>query len=193
MTEHIDEKIIIAESIIEAKDWLTFWRFSMHRGKHNTLVSRLFMIFWILIGPSLLIFDLYYFGLKYGNFLYLMEITDWLMAMIPLAITALYFYTRNIAGKRSFRKSKTTKGLKYHFEFKTTDFEASYTSDVASGTTTMRVDLLYKVYETKDFIYLYVNRRSAFILDKSSLDQSDALELKSRLQKVLRKKYIMST
>ena len=125
MTEHIDEKIIMAETIIEEKDWLTFWRFSMHRGKHNTLVSRLFMIFWILIGPSLIIFDLYYFGFKYGNFLYLMEITDWLMAMIPLAFTALYFYTRNVAGKRSFRKSKTTKGLKYRFEFKTTDFEAS--------------------------------------------------------------------
>ncbi len=193
MTEQIDEYKIIADTNIEEKDWVTFYRFSMHRGKHNTLVSRFFMVFWIIVGPSLLIFDLYYFGFKYGSYLYLMDIFDWFMALIPLFFAILYFYTRNTAGKRSYRKSKSTKGLKYHYEFGLTEFTAAYVNDVSSGSNTAKYSLLFKVYETKDYFYLYINRRSAFILNKASLEPQDALELRSRLQKVLRKKVIIST
>ncbi|KAF0227007.1 MAG: hypothetical protein FD133_1627 [Erysipelotrichaceae bacterium] len=109
MTQQIEDHRIIADKFIEEKDWLTFWRFSMHWGKHNTIISRLFMIFWTLIGPSLLINDLYYFKLKYGPYLYLMDIFDWLMTMVPLAFAVLYFYNRNKAHKRSFRKARPPK------------------------------------------------------------------------------------
>ena len=112
MTEQIDDHRIIAETNIEEKDWVTFYRFSMHQGKHNTLISCFFVIFWILTGTSLLIFDLYYFGFKYGPYLYLMDVYDWLTAMVPMAFAVLYFYNRNISGKRHFAKARPPKTLR---------------------------------------------------------------------------------
>lgn len=148
-------------------------------------------ILWGFIGSGPIIWNLYYFGFQYGNNLYLMDLFDWIMTLAPLFLGGLYFYIYFISAKKSFQKNKFFRNLKYEYTFGIDDFLVSSTSDNSTGSSTIKVFFLKRIYETSNYFYLFNDNRNAFIVKKSALSKEDTLALRIRLQTILGKKYLI--
>lgn len=63
---------------------------------------------------------------------------------------------------------------------------------IASGTSTMRYDALYRAYETKNAFYLYISPLQAYLLTKKDVVKGTPEELRALLQsKLPPKKYVI--
>jgi hypothetical protein len=191
MTVSSTDQIIHANFSIDEKDWIEFWHFSMIKNKNFTLMKKITFVLWIFIGFGPLIWTIYYYGFRFGNYFYVMDIFDWLLAFGPLVIGILYFYVYYFSGKKAYKKNKLFANLQYTYEFGIDDFLVSTTSDNTTGTSTVKTLLIMRIYETPSCFYLFNTNRTAFIVKKSAMSEEDAMVLRRRFQKALDKKVII--
>jgi len=177
---------------VDQKDWITFWQFNMIKSRNHSLMKKVSFILWGFIGFGPLIWTFYYYGFKYDNNLSILDPFDWIMAFGPLLISITYFYVYFEVGKKTYRKNKIFSQLTYTFDFGIDDFQVSSSSENSSGNSTIKTLLMRKIYETRDYFYLFNSQRTAFIVKKASMSEEDAFVLRRRLQNVLGKKYIVS-
>jgi hypothetical protein len=191
MTVSSTDQIIHASFSIDEKDWIDFWHFSMIKNRNFSLMKKITFVLWIFIGFGPLIWTIYYYGFRFGNYFYVMDIFDWFLAFGPLLIGVLYFYVYFISGKKAYKKDKVFANLKYEYDFGIDDFQVSTTSDNTSGNSTIKTLLIKRIYETPTYFYLFNSNRTAFIVKKSAMREEEAMVLRRRFQKVLDKKVII--
>jgi hypothetical protein len=66
---------------------------------------------------------------------------------------------------------------------------AESTSDSSTGTSKMKYDALYRVYELQDFFYIFISSSQAFLITKRSCSAEDAIGLRKLLQAKVKKYY----
>jgi hypothetical protein len=191
MTVSSTDQIIHASFSIDEKDWIDFWHFSMIKNRNFSLMKKITFVLWIFIGFGPLIWTIYYYGFRFGNYFYVMDIFDWFLAFGPFLIGVLYFYVYFISGKKAYKKDKVFANLKYEYDFGIDDFQVSTTSDNTSGNSTIKTLLIKRIYETPAYFYLFNSNRTAFIVKKSAMSEEEAMVLRRRFQKVLDKKVIL--
>lgn len=191
MTVSNTDQTIHASSSIDELDWIEFWHFSMIKNRNFTLMKKITFVLWIFIGFGPLVWTVYYYGFRFGNYFYVMDIFDLLLAIGPLFIGVSYFYVYYFSGKKAYKKNKLFANLKYEYEFGIDDFLVRTTSDHSSGSSTIKILLIKRIYETPTYFYLFNSNRTAFIVKKSSMSEEEAMVLRRRFQKVLDKKVIL--
>jgi hypothetical protein len=167
-----------------------YWKFSFGKGVNYKLTRRILIIAWFIIGPSLLMFNLIYYGIIYGNYLDILDALDWLTALIPLGIAVFYLTNYFFGSHRTFRK---TPQIHAHFTF---DFDQdgvniTSVSGFSSGQSSLQYPLIKKIYETQDAFYVFINNRAGYVVDKSGLIQGNLIAFRIHLKQVLNKKYIL--
>ena len=83
------------------------------------------------------------------------------------------------------------KGIENEFLFMDDGVRISSKSEDYNGEGEIKYAMLYKVYETSDYFFLFQNKNQAFIVDKSTIESGYAGDIRNKLISILQKKYII--
>lgn len=183
------EHILFDFEITEAV-YLKLWDFSLFKSQNPKRKKMTLLILLVVLTPAPMLFNLIYYGLIYGNFLYLLDLFDWLLALIPLLLGARVFYRWIYQGKKLYRKYPA-QHAHVSADFGPDGFSISAISSISQTHSELRYDVIQKAYETKTAFYLYPNKTTAYIVEKSGLIQGNLTSLRLHLQKALKKNYIL--
>lgn len=106
---------------------------------------------------------------------------------IAVAFILLYFLLPKLTIRRLSKTDQTILNSKNHFSFYTNELIIS--NEV--GSSKFPYDKLYRVYETEDFMYLYINDRQAFLVNKAGFDGDVTEEVSHFLKEKMGRKYIV--
>ena len=190
MTEISTQEHILFDFEITEAVFLKFWDFSLFRSQNHSRKKKAILTLIIVMAPSLLIFNLVYYGLIYGNFLYLLDIFDWVLALFPMMFGAYFLNLCFFQGKKAYHKNPAQKAH-VSVDFGPDGFHLSVTSSVSQTQSELSYQVIQKAYETKDAFYLYPSKNTAYIVEKAGLIQGNMTAMRLNLQKALKKKYIL--
>jgi len=183
--EHTRFDFDMTEAIYEK-----YWKFNFGKGVNYKFTRRMLITAWFIIGPSLLVFNLVYYGMMYGNHLDVLDVFDWLMALFPFLFAAFYLNNYFLGSQRSYRKTPSIHAH-FTFVFDQNGINVTSVSGFSSGQSSLQYPMIKKIYETQDAFYIYITNRSAFVADKSGLVEGNLIALRIYLNQALGKKYIL--
>jgi len=156
----------------------TYYRFSLARGKYYK-AKTLFLLALVLVM----------IGVTYwlGTFL----LTKFFYYMIFFVVMFAYFsITYFLMPKIAYQSQKKTHdGISFEFVFTDEEMKIKSINPMFTVDEALHYELLFKIYETQNYIYLFIRKRSAYIVKKSDII-GDPSELTNLLQNRLGKKYI---
>ena len=130
---------------------------------------------FITILTILLLSYCFIINLKYSNY-YTAFI--FIIFLILLYIYRFFYPTKKI--KKELKTEKFEKEKEFTFTFYDKFFIISNKKDSEK----IKYYKLYRIYETEEFFYIYIDKNHAFLLDKSSFSKGDT----SKFLKFLKKK-----
>ena len=173
---------------IEAKSQYTYQvikeyqRFNLFKGKHYNKGYILFATLSI-IALIIVTFGTLTFGLDY--FTYYVFIT---LIFLNILMAFLYFMLPGI----TYKSNKNLQNIENKFVFSDDEITIASENQGYKGNATMKYNLINKVYETKKYIYIYINRAQAYIIDKTQIDGGRIEELRETItSRIPKKKYII--
>lgn len=130
----------------------------------------------------IVIFILISIGTRIQSFNYTLII----LFVILLIVFLLWRFFRPIEEARKYDKNnKTIKQITYTFSFYEKYFKVSDKKEYSI----FKYKDIYKIYETKRFFYLYVDRVHSLLIDKSNFKKGTSIEFKQFLIKKCPFKY----
>lgn len=170
-------------TVYDYETYKKFYQFGLFRGKYHKIRKWVLLIFC----PTVLI-D-YFRKMFFSNeHIFLFN----KIAFVIILAACLYLFLLYFIMPKIFYGSqkKFIDGL-VDFIFTDDKIKIKSLSAKYSGSSEFQYDLLYKVYETNDFFYLYLRKRSAYILRKVDINLDIVDNLRELLNKKLSpKKYI---
>lgn len=139
-----------------------------HQSKYGNKY-RFITIFYILLLCFCIIMNL-----KYWN------IITTLILAITLTIFCFYRFFYPI---KKVKKELKTEKFKKEKEFTFTFYEKYFVISDKKVSEQIRYWKLHRIFETKDFFYLYINKDHAFLLDKSTFIKGNTSEFLKFLKK----------
>ena len=115
--------------------------------------------------------------------------TSLFLSLLLLFFPTFYTLLPRISASSAFKKSPALfdTGLTFTFH---EDYFTVQTTGMVSGTSDIRYEALYRVYQTKDYFYLYLQQRQSYIVDKKDFTAGKPEELAVLLDKAMpAKKY----
>jgi len=103
-----------------------------------------------------------------------------LLFILPL----VYIFTPQIATNAAFRKTPALFDAGLTFCFHESYFTV-ITTGIISGTSDIRYEALYRVYQTKNYFYLYIQQTQSYIIHKADIKTGNPEEFSAFLQKVI--------
>ena len=108
--------------------------------------------------------------------------SDLLPSLIMFAFIYLVVgYVRFVLPKVRYNKNKILHGVVNYIKFGETKFTISQSGDNANGEASISYDAIYKIYETKEYIYIYISPQQAHFVDKSTVAGATVTELREVL------------
>lgn len=99
----------------------------------------------------------------------------------------MYFLMPRIQYNSMSKMKDIGNSYTFHDEY----FTAATDSEDYKGDSIIKYTVLEKVMETGKHFFIFQNKREVFLVDKSTLEDGTAEEIRGRLQPVLGKKYII--
>ena len=111
--------------------------------------------------------------------------------MCIVYVALLYLLAYVILPRLNFKKSKILIDSENSFVFKEDSFEEQSENKQGKSQSEIKYSAIYKIYETGEFIYIYISHISAHIIEKSTIAESELNTLRGvLLNGVGTKKYI---
>lgn len=149
--------------------------FSAFHRKHFSLRYHAFTVLTV-------IFIFIFIGILIQSFNYTLII----LLSLFLVVFLLWRFFRPIEEARKYdRNNKSVKEFTYTFSFYEKYFKVSNKKEYSI----YKYKDIYKIYETKRFFYLYVDRVHSLLIDKSNFKKGTSLEFKQFLIKKCPFKY----
>ncbi|MDD3304104.1 MAG: YcxB family protein [Clostridia bacterium] len=154
--EETAEKVLFKNKTIYTKElYLNFNKFHL-RTRNKALSISLYICMGIMIISSLLLIFLK------------LDISAGVTFLILSAVIVLsYIYLPNISVNRILKFDKTFENNENQYKFYENEFEVSN----PFGNTKIKYEDLYRVYDTKEVLYIYINTRQAFLISKSGFNE----------------------
>ncbi len=170
---------IHATTVYDEKTMKDFIGFSLFKGRNYQLRRR--VAFWI--WPVLMLLLLGLIVLELAMRLNADTLDTLIFAFFLCVLTwAGLFY---LLPAFLFRQSKKLLGTVNTFVFQEDGFLMSSESPLFKGDSTWQYSALHKVYETQNYLYLFITGAQAYILQKSGITGGTAEEIRSRMMKRL--------
>lgn len=103
------------------------------------------------------------------------------LLIVEIIAAFLLFFTWFIMPRISFNLNKLAKNNKNEYVFKDETFIAACKAKDISGSTEISYKKLNSIYETEDFLYIYISMNQAFIVEKASVSGGSLEELRTHL------------
>lgn len=133
-----------------------------NKYKFNTIVIILLICFCLIMN------------LKYNNYSTAIIL---IIALIAFCFYRLFYPVKKV--KKELKTEKFEKEKEFTFTF----YDKFFVISDKKFSEQIRYWKLHKVYETKDFFYLYINKEHAFLLDKSAFTKGDISKFLQFLKK----------
>ena len=140
-------------------------------------------------------------ALLYGGiFIYVLLMKLWLKEHFQNALPLMAFcagaYAVMLFGyfinpRLQYNALNHLKELEQTYTFAENSFSITSNNPLYQGNSDLSYSLLYKVMDTENYLFLYQTKRQVFVVDKSTLTQSEADQLRAWIAPVLGKKYIV--
>lgn len=157
-----------------------FVHFSLNRGRFYRAAPWLFVSL-ICLCLLICLFDLFTFGLDEATLLFLA-----LEGVLLLLYGFLYLALPRI----SFRAARKTAELVNEYLFGEESVSMRCRAEGLESSATVRYDAFDKIYETRDFFYLYLTKRSAYLVRKSEIEGNPLLLSSAIARSVSPKRFI---
>lgn len=110
--------------------------------------------------------------------------------VLVLFVDIFFIFINHVYPKIQYNKSKLLHGMVNEFTFGDDAMLLEQNGENANNTETMKYSAIWKVYEAKDNIYIYINPNQSYIVDKSTVTGGTVADLRAFLmEKVGAKKY----
>lgn len=185
LNEHVRFDFTMTEAI-----YLRYWNFSLFKSQHSKRDRVFLIVMSIIIGPMFIVYNLYHYGFEYGNNLYVLDLFDWILACIPLIFVTVFLVQILTGGKRAYKKINKVEST-YTYDFGPDRVFITTTSSLHTGSSEAMYTMFWKVFETQTDFYLFINRTSAYVVDKASLKEGKIGVLRLNLQSNLKNKYVL--
>ena len=103
--------------------------------------------------------------------------------VILLFMNIMLVFVRFVLPKIQYKQNKMLHGVVNEATFKEDEILIEQRGENVNGTTTIKYDAVWRVYEAKEYIYIYVNSRQAYIINKSIIIGGTAADLRMFLIK----------
>ena len=101
--------------------------------------------------------------------------------LLLLFTNLMVVFTRFVLPKMQYKQNKLLHGVVNNIVFKDNAMLIEQSGENTSATAEINYEAVWRVYETKEFIYVYVNPRQAHIVDKSTVMGGTAMDLRMLL------------
>lgn len=160
-----------------------FHRMNMF-GKVNPIKRmKLFGIIDLILA-FLLIIEL----IAFGNNIFL-----WILLCVLFVSTVVYCFMFFVFPKMQYKSAMKFANIHNKFVFSDDEFFVSSDTQEYSGNSRIKYSMLYKAVETNAYYFLFQNKISAFIVDKSNINENERTVLSQLLRnsvsKYIRCKY----
>jgi len=157
-----------------------FVRFNLNRGRFYRAAPWLFCSL-ICLGLLICLIDVFTFGFDEVTLLFLV-----LEGVLLLLYGFLYLALPRI----SFRAARKTAALVNEYLFGEESVSLRCKTDGLESSATVRYDAFYKIYETRDFFYLYLTKHSAYLVRKSEIEGNPLLISSAIARRVSPKQFV---
>lgn len=158
-----------------------FLRFNMFKGRFYKITP---YIYGVLVVIFIFISIMYQISLRFDLFMTAAAVI--LLAAYLVQIITFYFYP-NVKMKNRDEKADSENFYIFHENF--FEYYTSKTGPKKRGR--FNYENIFKVFETKEFFYLYINKKGAFIVDKEKIHDGEISEVSNILrEKVGKGKFI---
>ena len=172
-----EEKCIKASTVYDYETTRELYRFSIYKSKNPKIFLVLFNV-CALIVVALFIVNFSIFSYDYSILVCM---------LIMIFCIALFNFMWFLMHKVNFEKRKLAKNAKNEYIFNEDDFEMSSNSIESSSSSKIKYSQIYKIYETKDYFYLFLDKASAAIVEKSGIENASAEDLRNLFESNLSK------
>ena len=157
-------------------DWKTVKKFNKF---HNFTKNKALNI-------SIIILDvLCIFGFCLMCALQLLTFELIMIYLLLLFTNLMVAFTRFVFPKMQYKQNKLLHGVVNNIAFKDNAMLIEQCGENTSATAEINYEAVWRVYETKEFIYVYVNPRQAHIVNKSTITDGTAVDLRIFLTKAV--------
>jgi len=112
-----------------------------------------------------------------------------LIVSILMLLLELYMYF--VFPRIRYNALGQMKGAVHEFVFQDDSFQVSTSDNGYKGESHIDYDVLFKVIETSNYLYIFQNKTQALIVDKSTISGGTYLELRQVLQPILGERYVI--
>lgn len=174
---------ITAETKFDLCSTQALVRHSMFRFKRTSpkkVLIILAVIYSVLFGTAMTMAYLAYDYHAFRMFLF-----------VFIIVWGLMLYTYFIVPRTQYKAAVAKMNdLKNTYAFTDGGIAVSSNGDGYSGSSEITYEKLCRAAETNEYFFLYINKRQAFVVDKSTFEGGTADELTARLVSALGKKYM---
>ncbi len=145
--------------------------------------------------------QLLFFSFLYGGvFLFVLLMKLWLKehmhGAFPLMAVcagayALILFSYFVTPRLQYKALGNFQDVEQTYTFTESSFSVTSDNPLYQGTSDIAYLLLVKVTDTENYLFLYQTKYQAFVVDKSTLSQFEADQLRAWMAPVLGKKYIV--
>ena len=185
----INTTVVYTDKIL--KDFI---QFKMFRGKYYKAIRVLFRA----LGPLLILVGIYFFIIKPYIAIIKQIIAPETIPLNPSNLPSTYIFLFGLfitvyvylTPGQTLRRSQKTFGTINRYVFYEAEFHTEMQSVQATSSSQIKYCALQSVYETNEYIYLFINAGTGFIVEKRDLPSGTVPELRSVLSKQV-KKYVV--
>lgn len=138
--------------------------FSMNKGKHHSVHKKICTIIWAILVVVLLASIILLAYVKPAK----------LIEVIPefIIVTMAFLLVNVILPRISYKNGQKLIGSTMQFVFNENGFLINSSCEYAKANGEYKYDFLYNVYEMDNYYYLYINKVSAYIVDKNGFENT---------------------
>lgn len=179
MEGNYEGDILENETIINYETYKKFYLFALFKGRYYKMGPKLFYIISAIgIFVSLITGFVFGFDSVIKIFLILFIILIAVMSLLIFYLPKKYYKSAE----------KIYQGIN-RYKFFDDYFQAEMDNGSAKGTSNIKYDALYKVYEIPEYFYIFISRSQAYMVDKSGFNIIELDSLTAIFKNVLGKKY----
>lgn len=108
-----------------------------------------------------------------------------MLYVLMLFLNLVLIFARFVLPKIQYNQNKLLHGVENMIAFEDNEMLIEQRGENTTATAKINYDAVWRVYEAENFIYIYVNPRQAHIIDKSTIIDGTATELRIFLVKVV--------
>jgi hypothetical protein len=170
---------ITANTKYDLKVYMASHRVQMLRGTNPKTI-----MLWASIVFTLIIVNLIVQLTKYGN-----SLGVWIIFSVAVVLLVGYGYMFFIRPRNRYKAANKFENFQTSYVFNNEEMISTTIADEKSGTVSLKYNMMLKVMETSEYLFVFQSKNSVHVVDKSSIENGTVDEIRNVMSEVLKDNY----